>query len=311
VHQVPLTQANGNELGYDWAPPAFRRAGEMLDGFVVVPPKGYATVPRTLLDGTLRAPRPMGAHGDWICDRDWDFLVYAFSNGKGRSYAGRDAMKEFCGIGSYDYYLIGPAQVEAIRGGLWDRLIHARLAVPSGRFLYGYQEYDLLIPPQVSADRLRPTGIRATVANMEAEGENYVRVPRAVFLDLVWKQIRTHELRRLLAAMYVFNDLTRFGGIDPEELRLEESTILMSDAFMKAAGQDDPVRVACCIDYLSSRCGLANWIGVHTSVASTRPGEQRLVYMGDADDSTVAVLRPTLQTSEEWEGWLSRQEKAG
>ncbi len=310
MYEVPLAQANGNQLGYDWAPPKFRRAGEVLEGFVVVPPKGYASVPRTLLDGTLPAPRPMGAHGDWICHQDWDFLVYAFSNGKGRSHAGASAMKEYCGIGSYDYYLIGPEQVKAIREGLWERLINAGLAVPSGRFPWGHREYDLLIPPQVSADRLRPTGIRATVANMEAEGENYVRIPAAVFLDLVWKQIRTYELRRLLAAMYVFNHLARFGGVDPEELRIENSTILVSDAFMRAAGQEDPVRVACCIDYLSSRCGLANWIGVQTSEASTRPGELRLVYVSDADGSAVAVLRPTLQTSDDWEGWLSRQEQA-
>lgn len=310
MRSVPLSSANGNTLGYDWAPPAFRRGAELCVGGVIAPSDGFAPVPRSILDGTLPDGLPMGAHGDWICQQDWDFLVYAYSNGKAESFAGPDAMKERCGIGSYDYYLIGPEQVEAIRCGLWDRLIGAGLAVGAGREKYGCTVFTLLIPPQVSPRGLRPTSVRATVANMEAEGESYIQIPATVFLDYVWKQIRTHELRRVLAAMYVFNDLPRFGGVDAEELRLVDDHILISDAFMRACAQDDEVRVACCIDFLSSRCGLANWVPANMTSASSRPGEHRWVYVADDDEGSIAVLRPTLQLSTKWEEWHARQGEA-
>lgn len=306
LREVRLGDARGEALGYSWAPPAFRRTGEIRDGHVVVPHKGFAPVPRTLLDGTLPPPLEFGVHGDWICKQDWDFLVYAYSNGRGYSYADQKAMKLRCGIGSYDYYLIGEEQVHAIKEGLWERLVRAGLALPTDRFAYPFPVYDLLIP-QLSARGRDRVAVRATIANMEAEGESFVRIPATVFIDFVWKQVRTHELRRVLAAMYVFNDLARFGGIDPEELRLECDMIRMSDAFVRACGQDDTERIACCLDYLSSRCGLANWMPVTLSVASTVPGERRLAYKADDDESSMFVMRPTLQTVEDWDDWCARQ----
>lgn len=307
LEQIDLSDANGNILGFDWAPPAFKRSGVVRVGGVVTSLKGFTPVPRTLVDGTLPPPAVFGVHGNWICQQDWDFLVYAYSNGRGRSFAQQDAMRERVGIGSYDYYLIGEEQVRAIREGMWERLVNAGLAATTTETRYGVPLYDLLIPPQVAPNGLRPTRIRATVANMEAEGEHYVRVPRAVFTDQVWKQIRTHELRRVLAAAYCFNDLVRFGGVDPEELRLEDGRMSISDAFQRACGQDDAVRVACCLDYLSSRCGLMNWAPVEIRRASIRPGAARLVYVRDDPDSAVMVMRPTLQILDEWEDWSARQ----
>lgn len=306
---IELSEADGTRLGVSWRPTGLDVTGTMSTGFVIVSYRdaGFFYVPMSLLNGTIPDPKPWGEHGDWICQDDWDFLVYAYSNGRSESFAGKDAPKEWVGVGSFDYTDRGKETVIAVRSGIWPRLVSAGFASPSGREKYYTPVYDLLIPPQVSPGFFRPTGIKATLTALEQAGESYVMIPRVVMTKKIWKQLHRHWLRRLLTAVYCFNDLPVNGGVDLDRLRLENGRIGVSAEFIAAAGTSDLVDIARGLDFLSSQCGLANWIPVSVGQDAThRPGQNRTVYERDSDDSELFVYRPTLQQKPEWERWMSR-----
>lgn len=308
VQWIDASQADGSKLGVSWRPTGLDSVGAIGEGWVIAPRRedGFFYVPTSLLDGTIPDPKPWGDHADWICEDDWDFLVYSYSNGRGESFAAQDAMRERVGIGSYDYYGRGKDTIEAVRNGMWQRLVNAGFAQSSGRERGSTPLYDLLVPPQVSPVGFSPSGVKATQTNLKNTGEPYVMIPRVVMTKNMWKQLRYHWLRRLLAAVYCFNDLPRHGGVDLDHLRLEDDRIGVSDAFVAATGGSDLVDIARGLDFLSSQCGLANWIPVSVGTATLRPGQARTVYQNDSDDGQVCVFRPTLQEKSAREQWMGR-----
>lgn len=307
---INLKIADGSKLGFSWRLKGLDEVGLLSDGAVVVPHRdaGVFHVPRSLVDGTVPSPQSWGDHGGRICEQDYDFLIYALSNGGGESFSGEKAARDKCGIGSYDYSELTRETVDEMRSGMWNRLCVAGFAVPTERRRkVGTTEchvYDLLVPPQVSPVATYPVNVKATLANLEAEGESYFFVPRVVMNKKMWKQLRHHWLRRVLLAVYCFNDLEIHGGVDPEMLRLEDHRIWVSDEFMAATGNHDVEQVVRGLDFLAHHCGLANWMPVMTDVVSTRPGENRIAYKGESDDGGTAVFRPTLQHKPAWERWL-------
>ena len=306
---IEQSSADGGKLGFSWRPKGLDTVGVLSEGTVIVAHRddGVFHVPESLVDGTISAPKPWGEHAGWICEQDYDFLIYAFSNGGGESFAGEKAARVNCAVGSYDYNDLTKETVDPMKAGLWSRLCAAGFAAPTGRIRkVGTTEcrvYDLLVPPQVSPDGLRPSGVRATIYDLEAEGEPYFFVPRVVMTKKMWKQLRYHWLRRILLAIYCYNDLETHGGVDPEVIRLEEGRVWVSDEFMAAAGNDDLEQVVRGVDFLAHGCGLGNWIPVDTDVATTGPGVNRLFYRHDCDDGRIAVFRPTLQHKPAWQRW--------
>lgn len=296
---------------------------------VVVDPTGWFPVEKRLVLG-LPDPVPWEEEGEWLTTGQWDYLVFLQSlnmrgiGGAGLFYINPRNATTHMGLNSVDFRTIGPEACNRRCDSLIPALLKCGFIVETGQARGNLPVYERRLAPTLTIEGLVPSARRSTQTAMEAAGRPYVMVPRVLMTarPSLWKQLRTHDHRRLVLAMYCFNDLQTFGGVDPNHLRVEGGRIVASEAFMAAAGYGSIASLKMAAHELVLRettdlpgLGLFTLVDVVVRSESTpEAGVERLVYEHDIRDGVrnvldlqpqrtnyrgVRVFRPLHQTQEQ------------
>lgn len=163
--------------------------------------------------------------------------------------------------------------------------------------------YQHMLMPTLTAAGLVKSALPRTIENLTAQGRPYVMVPRHVMRaeNGVFRILERHEMRRLFLALYAFNDLPRFGGVDPNHLRVEdharESLLLVSDAFLAASGLDVDHIKGCLNEIVgrwNRRPAVASLPEVYATSEMTSDGTKRYRYLADCasfDEGVSQMMR--------------------
>lgn len=202
----------------------------------------FFVVERSYADGTLPPPSDAGPDDGWIAPYHWDFLVYANSAARsagGMFYASWRAANTYCGLNTFDNGPGAKTRQLARKRDLLPILETARLIRQDGATAAGNDRYRLMLAPSWTRARgLVPTDVVKTIRSLTEQNRPYVMVPSSIMLDKTWRNLREHQLRRMIMALYCFNDLSAWGGVDVNHLRIENEQLIMSDAFLAAAYTD-------------------------------------------------------------------------
>jgi hypothetical protein len=271
------------------------RIREIDDPRPVIGP--FFVLERAIADGTLPPPSEQGPSVGWIAPYHWDFLVYANSaagsNG-GAFYASWRAANAYCGLNTFD---AGPGAKErqaARKRDLLPVLEAAGLIQSDGVTAGGNQWYRLQLAPAWTRPRglVRSATVK-TIGSLTEANRPYVMIPNAIMLERRWRSLREHRLRRMLIALYCFNDWGAWGGVDINHLRIDGERLRLSAAFLAAAYVDATAAAR----LLHELC-FEGLVDLTRAPGSTvRPYPASATQMGASSDATVQVLRfvPKLQ----------------
>ena len=255
----------------------------------------FFVVERAIADGTLPPPSEQGPQEDWIAPYHWDFLVYANSAARstgGMFYASWRAANTYCGLNSFDTGPGAKARQLARKQDLLPVLEGAGLIRQEGATAAGNERYRLMLAPSWTRARgLVPTDVVKTIGALTSQGRPYVMVPGSIMLDKTWRNLREHSLRRMLMALYCFNDMNAWGGVDINHLRIEDEQLIISEAFL-AAAYTEAENVARLTHELFYE-GLVQL--VRRPVTAVRPYPASRAVLAPSGDSEVLQFVPTRQ----------------
>lgn len=255
----------------------------------------FFVLERSIADGTLPPPSDGGPAEGWIASYHWDFLVYANSAARstgGMFYASWRAANNYSGLNTFDNGPGAKTRQLARKRDLLPVLETAGLIRQDGATAAGNRRYCLMLAPSWTRARgLVPTDVVKTIGSLAERNRPYVMIPSSIMLDKTWRNLREHLLRRMLMALYCFNDMSAWGGVDINHLRIEGEQLIMSDAFLAAAYTD--AESAARLTHELFYEGLVQLVRRRTTDVRAYPASR--VSMTLSGDSEVLQFVPTRQ----------------
>lgn len=210
---------------------------------------GFAAIERLLVSGRLPEPEAGEGTGEWITEREWDFLIYLHSTasavGPGQTFATWRAAVKKCGL--FEDILRGEhgsnARKRGRREALMPSLERQGFVTPT-EGAYQNKQHSLewkqlmLAPtkPPYSPVPI-PSGIPKTKRTLRDNKRSWFMMPEAIFNGGAWHRVGSHRGRRVIAALYYFFDEVTYDAVNPNHVRFFGDALEVSDEFMQACGQ--------------------------------------------------------------------------
>ncbi|MDO8847722.1 MAG: hypothetical protein Q7W51_04975 [Coriobacteriia bacterium] len=266
-------------------------------------PKGGFYVERGIVDGAHEVTRP-GVYGrPWLNMYQWDYLVYMNARANptnGRVWTRANAAARAVGIPP-NYRSRTCLHRPMIRRGFLQE------AEPRDD---GIPRWTVMLLPQRVLGGYRRSSLPRTMNNFEAEHRPYFWMPGSLMAtEGPWKQLGNHGVRRLLTALYAYNDLPLRGGVDPNHLRIEidddfSMRLVSSVEFASSAAAGDALPNLLHELHDLSFVGI---IPVRTRSDGPPSGPTTISYLEDGDTAaSILVVRPRWQEPAGYRSWQNR-----
>lgn len=226
----------------------------------------FAKVEKSMVNGLLADPSPE-SHDEygWIDTWHWDFLVGLHSTSTpgypALTYASWPMAAKKCGL--YEGLARGISGVNGLkrdrRERLFPRLIECGFLEPEDDPPYR-PELDwhrkMLVPRwPADSEKAIPSGVVKTGATLHEHRRDWFMMPEKIINDGTWQATRSHQYRRVIAALYCHLDEDTYSSVNANHLCLTEGCWLeASDAFLRSCGEGASMEdVAGALSWLKER----------------------------------------------------------